>query len=83
MAYDRHRAAADDGPVVAVLIAGGYYAGRLRELRDPQGALAPMALGAAAAAIATIGYGIASCSARRSRSAGCCSADRRRSSSTP
>lgn len=41
-----------------VLIAVGYYAGRLRDLRDPQGTLAPIALGAAAAAIATIGYGI-------------------------
>jgi rod shape-determining protein MreD len=41
-----------------VLIAVGYYAGRLRELRDPQGTLAPIALGAAAAAIATVGYGL-------------------------
>ena len=40
-----------------VLIAVGYLAGRLREVRDPQGALAPIALGAAAAAISTIGYG--------------------------
>lgn len=42
-----------------VLIAVGYYAGRLRDTRDPQGTLAPIALGAAAAAAATIGYGIA------------------------
>jgi rod shape-determining protein MreD len=41
-----------------VLIAVGYFAGRLREARDPQSALAPIALGAGAAAIATIGYGI-------------------------
>ncbi|MFL5843233.1 MAG: rod shape-determining protein MreD [Solirubrobacteraceae bacterium] len=41
-----------------VLIAVGYYAGRLREVRDPQGTLAPVALGAGAAAIATIGYGV-------------------------
>lgn len=36
----------------------GYGAGRLRELRDPQGALIPIASGAAATAIATIGYSI-------------------------
>jgi rod shape-determining protein MreD len=36
----------------------GYGAGRLRELRDPQGALVPIATGAAATAIATIGYSI-------------------------
>lgn len=42
-----------------VLIAVGYYAGRLRDLRDPEGTLTPIALGAAAAAIATIGYGTA------------------------
>ena len=41
-----------------VLIAVGYFAGRLREARDPQSTLAPIALGAGAAAIATIGYGI-------------------------
>jgi rod shape-determining protein MreD len=41
-----------------VLIAVGYYAGRLRDTRDPQGTLAPIALGAAAAAIATVGYGL-------------------------
>jgi rod shape-determining protein MreD len=41
-----------------VLIAVGYYAGRLRDLRDPQGTLAPIALGGGAAAIATIGYGM-------------------------
>jgi rod shape-determining protein MreD len=41
-----------------VLIAVGYFAGRLREARDPQSTLAPIALGAGAAAIATVGYGI-------------------------
>jgi rod shape-determining protein MreD len=41
-----------------VLVAVGYWAGRLRELRDPQSALVPLALGAAATAGATIGYSI-------------------------
>jgi rod shape-determining protein MreD len=41
-----------------VLIAVGHWAGRLRELRDPQSPLAPLALGAGAAAIYTVGYGI-------------------------
>jgi len=36
----------------------GFGAGRLRELRDPQGAAVPVAAGAAATAIATIGYAI-------------------------
>jgi rod shape-determining protein MreD len=36
----------------------GYLAGRLRELRDPQGALVPIAAGAAATGIATIGYSV-------------------------
>lgn len=40
-----------------VLIAVGHYAGRLRDVRDPQSTLAPLVLGAGAAAIATIGYG--------------------------
>jgi rod shape-determining protein MreD len=34
----------------------GYGAGRLRELRDPAHGLVPMAVGAAAGAIASIGY---------------------------
>ena len=34
----------------------GYWAGRLRELRDPQAALAPLLVGAAAAATSLIGY---------------------------
>src|SRR3954447_13362812 len=41
-----------------VLIAVGDFAGRYREVRDPQNPLAPIALGAAAAAISTIGYGL-------------------------
>jgi rod shape-determining protein MreD len=36
----------------------GYWAGRLRELRDPQAALTPLFVGAAAAASATIGYSL-------------------------
>jgi len=36
----------------------GYSAGRLRELRDPQGALVPVIAGAIATAIATIGYSL-------------------------
>jgi rod shape-determining protein MreD len=34
----------------------GYWAGRLRELRDPQAALAPLLVGAAAAATSLVGY---------------------------
>jgi rod shape-determining protein MreD len=36
----------------------GYWAGRLRELRDPQAALTPLFVGAAAATAATVGYSI-------------------------
>lgn len=36
----------------------GYWAGRLRELRDPQAALTPLLVGAVAAAAATIGYSV-------------------------
>lgn len=36
----------------------GYWAGRLRELRDPQAALVPLLVGAAAAATAMIGYSL-------------------------
>jgi len=39
-----------------VLVLAGYAAGRLRELRDPQGALVPLIAGAVATAIATVGY---------------------------
>jgi rod shape-determining protein MreD len=34
----------------------GYWAGRLRELRDPQAALTPLLVGASASAAALIGY---------------------------
>jgi rod shape-determining protein MreD len=36
----------------------GYWAGRLRELRDPQAALTPLLVGGAAAASAMIGYSL-------------------------
>jgi rod shape-determining protein MreD len=36
----------------------GYWAGRLRELRDPQAALTPLLVGAAAAGIALVGYSL-------------------------
>jgi rod shape-determining protein MreD len=36
----------------------GYWAGRLRELRDPQAALVPLVVGAAAAASAMVGYSL-------------------------
>jgi hypothetical protein len=36
----------------------GYWSGRLREARDPQSPLAPIPLGAGAAAITTVGYGV-------------------------
>jgi len=41
-----------------LLVVVGYGAGRLRELRDPAHGLAPMAVGAAAAAIYSIGYAV-------------------------
>jgi rod shape-determining protein MreD len=41
-----------------LLTAVGYGAGRLRELRDPAHGLTPMAVGAAAAAVTTIGFAI-------------------------
>jgi hypothetical protein len=36
----------------------GYGAGRVRELRDPAHGLAPVAVGAVATAVATIGYAL-------------------------
>jgi rod shape-determining protein MreD len=36
----------------------GYWAGRLRELRDPQAAIVPLLVGAAAAATAMVGYSL-------------------------
>jgi rod shape-determining protein MreD len=41
-----------------VYVVAGYGAGRLRELRDPQAALVPMAVGAGATAVATVGYSV-------------------------
>ena len=41
-----------------VYLAVGYGAGRWLELRDPQGPLVPFAVGAAATAVATIGYSL-------------------------
>jgi rod shape-determining protein MreD len=36
----------------------GYWAGRLRELRDPQAGLTPLLVGAAAAAASLVGYSL-------------------------
>jgi rod shape-determining protein MreD len=36
----------------------GYWSGRLRELRDPQAALTPLLVGAAASAVSLIGYSL-------------------------
>ncbi len=36
----------------------GYWSGRLRELRDPQATLTPLLVGAAASALATVGYSL-------------------------
>lgn len=41
-----------------VLTLIGYWAGRLRELRDPQAALVPLLVGAGAAACAMVGYSL-------------------------
>ena len=41
-----------------VYVAIGYGAGRLRELRDPQSSLVPLALGAAASAAAAFGFAL-------------------------
>jgi rod shape-determining protein MreD len=41
-----------------VLLTAGYAAGRLRELRDPAHGLVPVAVGAAATAIATVGFSL-------------------------
>ena len=46
------------GVTSLLLTSIGYGAGRLRELRDPAHGLTPMAVGAAAAGIATIGYAL-------------------------
>jgi rod shape-determining protein MreD len=39
-------------------LAAGYGAGRLAELRDPQGALTPVAVGAASTAVVSIGFSL-------------------------
>jgi len=36
----------------------GYWSGRLRELRDPQAALAPLLVGAVASAVSLLGYSL-------------------------
>jgi rod shape-determining protein MreD len=36
----------------------GYWSGRLRELRDPQAALAPLLVGAVASAVSLVGYSL-------------------------
>jgi rod shape-determining protein MreD len=36
----------------------GYWSGRLRELRDPQAALTPLLVGAAATAVSMVGYSL-------------------------
>jgi len=36
----------------------GYWAGRVREVRDPQAALAPLLVGVAASAISLVGYSV-------------------------
>jgi rod shape-determining protein MreD len=41
-----------------VLLSVGYWAGRLRELRDPAHALTPVAVGAAATAGAAVGFSL-------------------------
>jgi rod shape-determining protein MreD len=41
-----------------VLLSVGYWSGRLRELRDPAHGLTPVAVGAAATAVATIGFSL-------------------------
>ena len=46
------------GVTSLVLTVIGYGAGRIRELRDPAHALAPVAIGAAATAVATIGFSL-------------------------
>jgi rod shape-determining protein MreD len=46
------------GVTSLVLTVVGYWAGRLRELRDPQAALTPLLVGAAAAAMAMVGYSV-------------------------
>jgi cell shape-determining protein MreD len=46
------------GVTSLVLTAVGYGAGRVRELRDPYHGLAPVAVGAAATAVAALGFSV-------------------------
>lgn len=46
------------GVTSLLFIAIGYWAGRLRELRDPAHGLVPLAVGAAATATSTIGFAV-------------------------
>src|SRR6476659_3859187 len=46
------------GVTSLILTLIGYWAGRLRELRDPQAALTPLLVGAAASAVALVGYSL-------------------------
>jgi rod shape-determining protein MreD len=46
------------GVTSLILTLIGYWCGRLRELRDPQAALTPLLVGAAASAVALIGYSL-------------------------
>ncbi|MGN6189740.1 MAG: rod shape-determining protein MreD [Conexibacter sp.] len=46
------------GVTSLLFIAIGYWAGRLRELRDPAHGLTPLAVGAVAVAFATIGFAL-------------------------
>jgi rod shape-determining protein MreD len=46
------------GVTSLVLLAVGYGAGRLRELRDPAHGLVPVAVGAGATAVAAIGFAV-------------------------
>lgn len=46
------------GVTSLLFIAIGYWAGRLRELRDPAHGLVPLGVGAAATAVATLGFSL-------------------------
>ena len=46
------------GVASLILLTIGYATGRLRELRDPQGAIVPLLVGAAATAAAQIGFSL-------------------------
>lgn len=46
------------GVTSLLFIAIGYWSGRLRELRDPAHGLAPLAVGAAATGLATVGFAL-------------------------